>query len=78
MYTEDEYLGMSGAPKTGWGHSTWQAAIKAADASGAKQLVLFHHEPTRDDEGMEELLRAVKKFRPDAVAARETQVITLL
>ncbi len=73
MYTDDEYLGRTGAPpKTGWGHSTWQAAVRAADRSEAKKLVLFHHEPTRDDAGMEKLLRAVRKFRPEAEAARET------
>jgi phosphoribosyl 1,2-cyclic phosphodiesterase len=75
MYTEDEYLGRSGPPKTGWGHSTWQASIKAAEASNAKTLVLFHHDPTRDDVGMEKLLRAVKKYRPEAVAARESLVL---
>ena len=32
MYTEDEYCGRTGPPRTGWGHSTWQAAVRAADA----------------------------------------------
>jgi len=78
MYTDDEYLGKVGPPKTGWGHSTWQASIKAARAAHARKLVLFHHDPTRDDEGMEALLRAVKRFRPEAIAARESQVLKLL
>jgi len=75
MYTEDEYRGRQGPPKAGWGHSTWQASVEAANRAGAKQLVLFHHEPTRDDAGIEKLLRAVRKLRPEAVAARESQVI---
>lgn len=78
MYTEDEYLGRTGVPKTGWGHSTWQASIKAADASHARKLVLFHHDPTRDDAGMEAVLKAVKKYRPEAIAARESQVLKVL
>ncbi|HYV48096.1 MAG TPA: MBL fold metallo-hydrolase [Myxococcaceae bacterium] len=78
MYTEDEYRGRVGAPKTGWGHSTWQASIQAADRAQAKTLVLFHHEPTRDDAGMEKMLREVKRFRPEAVAARELQVIDVV
>jgi phosphoribosyl 1,2-cyclic phosphodiesterase len=77
MYTEDEYLGRSGPPKTGWGHSTWQASIKAADCAEAKKLVLFHHDPTRDDSGVLKLLREVKKFRPEAVAARESLTVHL-
>lgn len=71
MYTDDEYHGRSGAPKTGWGHSTWQAACVAADRAKVKTLVLFHHDPTRDDRGMEKLLREVRKHRPEAIAARE-------
>lgn len=78
MYTEDEYRGRVGAPKTGWGHSTWQASIQAADRAQAKTLVLFHHEPTRDDAGMEKMLREVKRFRPEAVAARELQIIDVV
>lgn len=76
MYTDAEYRGTNGAaPKTGWGHSTWEAAVTAANKAEAKRLVLFHHEPTRDDAGMEKLLRAIRKQRPDAVAARELMTL---
>ncbi len=75
MYTEDEYCGRQGPPRTGWGHSTWQAAVKAADASEAKTLVLFHHDPARDDAGMARLLRQVRKYRPEAIAAREDMLL---
>jgi phosphoribosyl 1,2-cyclic phosphodiesterase len=71
MYTEDEYLGRDGSPKTGWGHSTWQAAVNAADRAEVRKLVLFHHEPTRVDAELEKLVRNVRKFRPEAIAARE-------
>ncbi|HYX92124.1 MAG TPA: MBL fold metallo-hydrolase [Myxococcaceae bacterium] len=75
MYTEDEYHGRSGPPRTGWGHSTWQAAVNAADRSEARRLVLFHHDPTRKDAEMERLLRAVRRRRPEAIAARESMVL---
>lgn len=75
QYTEDEYLGRSGPPKTGWGHSTWQASIQAANRANAKRLVLFHHEPTRGDAELEKLLRRVRKERPDATAARESEIL---
>jgi len=75
QYTEDEYLGKAGPPKTGWGHSTWQASVAAANRSQAKRLVLFHHEPTRSDVDLEKLLRTVRKQRPEATAARESEVL---
>ncbi|MFZ5469306.1 MAG: MBL fold metallo-hydrolase [Myxococcota bacterium] len=77
MYTEDEYLGRSGPPKTGWGHSTWQGAVEAAHRAQAKKLVLFHHDPTRGDADLEKVLRHVKKQRPDAIAAREQQTLSI-
>lgn len=70
MYTEDEY-----ADRVGWGHSTWQAAVNAADRSEARTLVLFHHDPMRDDAGVERVLRAVRRHRPEAIAARESMVL---
>ncbi|SEL20122.1 Phosphoribosyl 1,2-cyclic phosphodiesterase [Stigmatella aurantiaca] len=75
MYTEDEYCGRHGPPRTGWGHSTWQTAVRAANESQAKTLVLFHHDPSRDDAGMTRLLRQVRKHRPEAIAAREQMVL---
>jgi ribonuclease BN (tRNA processing enzyme) len=75
MYTEDEYRGTHGPGKTGWGHSTWNAAVVAADRAQAKTLVLFHHEPTRNDDELEKVLRSVRKLRPEAIAAREKQTL---
>ena len=60
--------GRVGAPKLGWGHSTWQASVTAADRAKAKTLVLFHHEPIRDDAGMDALLREVKRHLPTLLA----------
>jgi phosphoribosyl 1,2-cyclic phosphodiesterase len=78
MYTEDEYCGRQGGPpRTGWGHSTWQAAVHAANESQAKKLVLFHHDPARDDAGMNRLVRQVRKHRPEAVAAQEDMILKL-
>jgi phosphoribosyl 1,2-cyclic phosphodiesterase len=45
QYTAGEY----GAEKVGWGHSTYEYAIAAAQKAGAKKLVLFHHDPLRTD-----------------------------
>ncbi|MBX7101072.1 MAG: MBL fold metallo-hydrolase [Myxococcaceae bacterium] len=78
MYSEEEYRGQSGGPpKLGWGHSTWQHAITMANAAQVKQLCLFHHEPVRTDAQLDAIMRQVKKVRPDAVAAKEGQLISL-
>jgi phosphoribosyl 1,2-cyclic phosphodiesterase len=77
MYTDDEYCGRQGPPRTGWGHSTWQAAVTAAQKSEAKTLVLFHHDPGRNDAAMDRLLRQVRKHRPEAIAAREDMTLKL-
>jgi len=77
MYTEDEYLGRSGFPKLGWGHSTWQTAVKVAAEAKVGQLVLFHHEPTRSDDALDELLRQVRKVRRATIAAREGLTLKL-
>jgi phosphoribosyl 1,2-cyclic phosphodiesterase len=53
QYTPEEYAGLVGMPKTGWGHSTYEWAVKTALAANVKIVVLGHHEPTRDDFGIE-------------------------
>lgn len=71
MYTEEEY-----ARFTGFGHSTWEEAVRVADAAGVKTLVLFHHEPSHDDAFMDAIAAAAEKVRPGTLVAREGQVVT--
>lgn len=77
MYTDEEYRGAKGSPKEGWGHSTWEAAVQIANAAQVEQLVLFHHEPTRDDEQMDAFVARVREHRPEVIAARELETLTL-
>jgi phosphoribosyl 1,2-cyclic phosphodiesterase len=77
MYTDDEYLGRTGSPKTGWGHSTWQSAVRIAREANVSSLVLFHHEPTRTDAALDALVKQVRKQFKSTVAAREGLVIKL-
>lgn len=77
MYSEEEYLGRTGNSKIGWGHATWQSAIRTADNASVKTLVLFHHDPTRTDEALDKLVKVVQRKRPDAIAAREGQQLVL-
>jgi phosphoribosyl 1,2-cyclic phosphodiesterase len=45
QYTDAEYR----AGKIGWGHSTYEYAIAAAQKAGVRKLVLFHHDPHSND-----------------------------
>jgi phosphoribosyl 1,2-cyclic phosphodiesterase len=77
MYTDDEYQGRTGSPKVGWGHSTWQSAVRIATQAQVRNLALFHHEPSRTDDALDELVRTVRRQFKGAVAAREGLVIRL-
>ncbi len=77
MYTDDEYLGRVGGAKAGWGHSTWQSAVRIATAARIDSLILFHHEPSRSDDSLDALVRLVKKHFKRTIAAREGLVVKL-
>ena len=48
QYTDEEYQATRG-----WGHSTYTDVTDFAIESGAKNLVLFHHDPDRTDEDLD-------------------------
>jgi phosphoribosyl 1,2-cyclic phosphodiesterase len=77
QYTPDEYEGRAGVPKRGWGHSTWAAATEVARAVGARRLALFHHDPARDDAGLEGIEIAAQARLPGTFAAREGQQVAV-
>ncbi len=56
----------------------WQLAVKTAQASGAKQLVLFHHNPCHSDEDLDRVERQVQAAFPQARLAQEGMEIDLL
>ncbi|MEW5850654.1 MAG: MBL fold metallo-hydrolase [Myxococcota bacterium] len=67
MFTNASYA----AGKQGWGHSTWEEAVRVAKAAKVKQLFIFHHDPVHDDKRMAAIERALKKAFPGGAAARE-------
>lgn len=49
------------ARKADWGHCTADYAVQVAAAAGARRLALFHHDPDRDDNGVDALLRRARE-----------------
>ncbi|MFZ4579715.1 MAG: MBL fold metallo-hydrolase [Myxococcota bacterium] len=70
-YTEDEYNGVRGPSRRGWGHATHEAALRHSDAAGVKRLLLFHHEPARTDDDLDAIAARLLAGRDDVTIVRE-------
>jgi len=76
-YTDEEYHHEK-TSKVGWGHSTWQEAVKVAKAANVKQLVIFHHDPIHSDDFMDQIALNTKAAFPNSVIAKEGMTIDLM
>lgn len=61
----------------GWGHSTWEEAIRIAEAANVKRPVLFHHDPNADDAALDAVAAAAAARYPGALVAKEGETLTL-
>ncbi len=77
MYTPEEYAGVGGIPKTGWGHSHFVAGAELVKAAGVKRYILFHHDPSQSDAAVREKERRTRELFERADAAYEGMVIDL-
>jgi phosphoribosyl 1,2-cyclic phosphodiesterase len=66
QFTPDEY-----PKRRGWGHSTWLQATDMAQQAGAKKLILFHHNPSYNDETLQQILLAAREHFPETYLAVE-------
>lgn len=73
QYTQQDYVML----KQGWGHSTPEMACDVARLSGAKQLVLCHHEPRYTDEQIAAIECEAQARFPNTLAAYEGLEIVL-
>ncbi|HKW74879.1 MAG TPA: MBL fold metallo-hydrolase [Terriglobales bacterium] len=73
QYLPEEYE----ARKRGWGHSHWREAINVVTQSGAKDLVLFHHDPDHTDECIDSVVEKARDYYPRVRAAAEGMEIRL-
>ncbi len=78
QYTLDEF-----PARTGWGHMPIERCVDYAVLAGAQRLALFHHDPSRDDQTIDQLAaRAHSRATSigsslEVFAAAEGQVIEL-
>jgi phosphoribosyl 1,2-cyclic phosphodiesterase len=76
QYTPKEF-----SAKSTWGHCTIEYAVWLAEQAGVKQLALFHHDPCRDDDDLDELTANAADLGRvagvDVIAAYEGLVLEL-
>jgi len=63
--------------RKGWGHSSWEEGVRVAEQSGVKQLILFHHDPDRDDQAIDQFQGSARQRFPNTHAAFEVMKIPL-
>ena len=72
-YTDEEF------PKfSGWGHSTWQEAVRLCRQASVKKLAIFHHDPSHEDPFMADVERQAREMWDGAIVAREGMRIQLV
>lgn len=77
QYTPEEYVGLVGPGRVGWGHSTYRAGAEIAAAANVRTMALFHHDPRRTDDGVADIVRRARELFPATVAAREGLALEL-
>lgn len=62
QYLFSEYDPGSSTSKEYWGHSTVEYVVEVAFYANVGRLLLFHHDPQRDDDKMDDLLEYARKL----------------
>lgn len=69
-YTDEEF-----PDKIGWGHSTWQEAVRLCRQAEVKGLAIFHHDPEHDDTVMDAIAEEARQTWAQAQVAREGMIL---
>lgn len=72
MYDDSEY-----PSHVGWGHSTWQEGCRLALRSGAKRLMITHHDPGHGDDWLKKAEKQAAGIFSNTHFAREGDMIPL-
>jgi len=73
QYLPEEYE----ARRRGWGHSHWREAVNVVMESGAKELILYHHDPDHSDAIVDKVVADARNYYPKVRAAAEGMEIKL-
>jgi len=73
QYLPEEYA----ARRRGWGHSHWREAVNVVMESGAKELILYHHDPDHTDAIVDKVVQDARNYYPKVRAAAEGMEIRL-
>jgi phosphoribosyl 1,2-cyclic phosphodiesterase len=57
QYTDEEYQA-----HVGWGHGSLSSAISLALDASVRKLILFHHDPTHDDDMIDKMVQTARKL----------------
>lgn len=75
QYTLEEYEN-----KVGWGHSAIEKTVELCSSFNVKNLFAFHHDPTRTDDQLDDLIEKGKRYAGPGLniyPAKEKQTIYL-
>lgn len=77
QYTESEYAG-----HRGWGHGCLANSVQFAIGAGARELALFHHDPSHDDDQIDRMVERGRQLAGatglTVSAACENRTVTLI
>jgi phosphoribosyl 1,2-cyclic phosphodiesterase len=73
QYLPEEYEAL----RRGWGHSHWREAVNVVMQSGAKELVLFHHDPEHTDAIIDKVVSEARNYYPKLRAGSEGMEMTV-
>lgn len=65
------------ASHAGWGHSSWQEALRLARDCGVRRVGLIHHSPWREDAALDGVATQAAAGFPGAFVGRDGQRIAL-
>lgn len=72
QYSPDEWQG-----REHFGHSTWTAAAQLGVLSGAKQVRIIHHDPSRTDAQLDAVAQKLTAIHPDCTFAQAGERVIL-
>jgi len=72
QYTAKEYKKFKG-----WGHSTYEQAVKVATQAGVKRLIITHHDPDHNDDFLDSMEKDCQSLFPNSLFAKEGMEVSV-